>query len=241
MGRKYEHLRAEERAALMLMRDERQGVRAIGRRLGRTPSSISRELRRNGSGGHVYDASRAGVLAEGRRCRRGRRRKLARDTGLFGVVEHSLREGWSPERIAGGLKRLYPNETENRVSHETIHQALYVLPRGELRKALRACLRQGRGGRRSRSRGQDRRGQIADAVSVHERPPEVEDRLIPGPWEGDLIKGAYHRSAVGTWVERTSEGGDAGPTRQRDGPSRAGRFQPCAGRRAGADAPNVDV
>lgn len=204
MGRKYEHLRAEERAALMLMRDEGQGVRAIGRRLGRTPSSISRELRRNGTGGFGYDATRAGVLADGRRCRFVRRRKLARDTVLFGVVEHYLREGWSPEQIAGGLKGLYPNETERRVSHETIYQALYVLPRGELRKALLACLRQGRGGRRPRSRGQDRRGQIADAVSVHERPPEIEDRLIPGHWEGDLIKGAYNRSAVGTLVERTS-------------------------------------
>jgi IS30 family transposase len=123
---------------------------------------------------------------------------------LFGVVEHFIREGWSPEQIAGTLKNRYPEQAERRVSHETIYNALYVLPRGELRAGLLSCLRQGRNGRKRRSRGQDRRGQIVDMTSLHVRPPEVEDRLIPGHWEGDLIKGAFNRSAVGTLVERSS-------------------------------------
>jgi IS30 family transposase len=129
---------------------------------------------------------------------------LGQDTVLFGVVEHFLREGWSPEQIAGTLKKRYPDQTEQRVSHETIYNALYVLPKGELRAELLRCLRQGRRVRRPRARGQDRRGQIQDMTPLHVRPPEVEDRLIPGHWEGDLIKGAFNRSAVGTLVERSS-------------------------------------
>ena len=90
------------------------------------------------------------------------------------------------------------------MSHETIYSAIYVLPRGALRKQLIACLRQGRSTRKPRSRGTDRRGQIPDMQSIHVRPPEVADRLIPGHWEGDLIKGAGNRSSIGTLVERTS-------------------------------------
>ena len=116
----------------------------------------------------------------------------------------SLGEGWSPEQIAGTMKRLHPHQPEQRVSHETIYNALYVIPKGELRTELLSCLRQRRRVRRPRARGQDRRGQIQDMTPLHVRPPEVEDRLIPGHWEGDLIKGAFNRSAVGTLVERSS-------------------------------------
>jgi IS30 family transposase len=123
---------------------------------------------------------------------------------LFCVIEDYLREGWSPEQIAGMLERAFPDDPSKTVSHETIYSALYVMPRGGLRKELIACLRHGRGGRRPRSRGQDRRGQIPDMLSLHVRPPEVEDRLVPGHWEGDLIKGARNQSSVGTLVERTS-------------------------------------
>ena len=108
------------------------------------------------------------------------------------------------EQIAGTLRNRYPDEPEKRVSHETIYNALYVMPKGELRTELLGCLRQARRIRRQRARGEDRRGQIQDMVSLHVRPPEVEDRLIPGHWEGDLIKGAFNRSAVGTLVERSS-------------------------------------
>lgn len=204
MGKQYEQLKPEERATVMVMRRQGSSLRAVARALRRSPSSISRELARHRVDGQAYDAVVAGERARTRRFQRRRRRKLAQDTVLFGVVEHFLREGWSPEQIAGSLKNLYPEQAERRVSHETIYNALYVLPRGELRAALLGCLRQGRSGRKPRSRGQDRRGQIADMTSLHVRPPEVEDRLIPGHWEGDLLKGAFNRSAVGTLVERSS-------------------------------------
>ena len=115
-----------------------------------------------------------------------------------------LRARWSPEQIAGILARGFPDVASYRVSHETIYSAVYLVPRGELRKELIGCLRQGRSTRKPRTRGVDRRGQIPDMQSIHVRPPEIEDRLIPGHWEGDLIKGAGNRSSVGTLVERTS-------------------------------------
>ena len=204
MGTSYEHLTAEERSALMLMRAEGSSQRAIARNLGRSPSTISRELARTSSTAKPYDASRAGKRALSMRREPRRSRKLAPDTVLFAVMEDYLREGWSPEQIAGMLKRAFPDDPSRTVSHETIYTALYVMPRGGLRKELIACLRHGRGGRRPRSRGQDRRGQIPDMLSLHVRPPEVEDRLVPGHWEGDLIKGARNQSSVGTLVERTS-------------------------------------
>jgi transposase, IS30 family len=204
MGTSYEHLTAEERSTLMLMRAEGSSQRAIARNLGRSPSTISRELARTSSTAKAYDASQAGKRAVAMRHEPRRSRKLAPDTVLFAVMEDYLREGWSPEQIAGMLKRAFPDDPSRTVSHETIYTALYVMPRGGLRKELIACLRHGRGGRRPRSRGQDRRGQIPDMLSLHVRPPEVEDRLVPGHWEGDLIKGARNQSSVGTLVERTS-------------------------------------
>jgi IS30 family transposase len=111
---------------------------------------------------------------------------------------------WSPQQIARTLRSSWPNEPELHVSHETIYNAIYAYPRGELRKALIACLRQGQTTRRPRSGGTDRRGQIPEMVSIHVRPPEVENRQMPGHWEGDLIRGANNRSAVGVLVERTT-------------------------------------
>jgi len=97
-----------------------------------------------------------------------------------------------------------PDSSELQVSHETIYTAIYAMPRGELRKELIACLRQSRKSRRPRARGEDRRGKIPNMVSIHERPSEIDERLVPGHWEGDLIKGARNQSAVGTLVERVS-------------------------------------
>jgi transposase, IS30 family len=119
-------------------------------------------------------------------------------------VQDQLREGWSPEQIAGRLEEAFPDDSTRTVSHETIYTAIYVLPRGSLRTDLISLLRHGHAKRRPRARGQDRRGQIADMVSLHVRPPEIEDRVIPGHWEGDLIKGARNQSCVGTLVERSS-------------------------------------
>ena len=110
----------------------------------------------------------------------------------------------TPEQIAGTLARIYATAPTMQVSHETIYTAIYAMPRGELRTAVIGWLRFGHAKRRPRSRGEDRRGKIPDMVSIHERPPEIEERLVPGHWEGDLIKGASNRSAVGTLVERTT-------------------------------------
>lgn len=126
------------------------------------------------------------------------------DGELFELVVYLLRKYWSPEQIARTLKRMFPDDTDRQVSHKVIYNALYVMPRGSLKKELIACLRQGKGKRRPRSRGKDRRQQILDLVSIHLRPPEIENRLMPGHWEGDLIIGANNRLALGTLVERTT-------------------------------------
>ena len=115
---------------------------------------------------------------------------------------------WSPQQIAATHKRVFPDDPDRHVPHETIYTAIctaiYVQPRGELRKPLVVCLRQGRGTRLPRTRGEDRRGQFPDRVSIHVRPPEVEDRAMPGHWEGDFIKGAGNKSSAGVLVERTN-------------------------------------
>ena len=115
-----------------------------------------------------------------------------------------LAEGCSPEQIAGRLRREYPDDMRKHLSAETIYVALYVLPRGTLRSALLAALRQARKARRPRARGTDRRGQIPRMTPIAERPADVATRTVPGHWEGDLLKGARNGSAVGTLVERTT-------------------------------------
>ena len=111
---------------------------------------------------------------------------------------------YAPEQVAGRLERAFPDDPTRFVCHETIYTAIYVLPRGDLRRELIDSLRQSRGKRRPRSRGDDRRGKIPNMASIHTRPPEVADRLVPGHWEGDLIKGARNASSVGTLIERSS-------------------------------------
>lgn len=200
----YHHLSAEDRATIMMMRAT-HSIRAIASHLGRAPSTVARELARhtvnivNG-----YDASLAGHRARLMRHRSRRPLKLHPAGELFDFVVYMLRRHWSPQQIARTLKRMNPNDPDRQISHESIYTALYVMPRGTLKKELIACSRQGNGKRRSRSRGRDRRQQIPDLVSIHLRPPEVESRLMPGHWEGDLIMGAGNRSAIGTLVERTT-------------------------------------
>ncbi len=123
---------------------------------------------------------------------------------LWGTVLTMLDWKGSPQQIAGTLKRVFPDDPERQVSHETIYTAIYAQPRGELRRQLIACLRHGRSTRLPRSRGADRGGQIPERVSIHVRPPEIEDRVMPGHWEGDFIKGAGNKSSVGVLVERSS-------------------------------------
>ena len=211
MGIHYGHLDACERATLMVMLDEGQRQSAIASRLGRHRSTISRELARNaarldrdvGERTPPYDAGAAQQRADQIAHAPGSK-KLDPETTLFSVVRDELKDGWSPEQIAGRLKFAFPVDAARRVCHETIYSAIYVMPRGRLRQELIANLRQSNGKRRSRSKGKDRRGEIQDMVGLAMRPPEVEKRLVPGHWEGDLIKGAANKSSVGTLVERTS-------------------------------------
>lgn len=205
MGSCYDHLSYVERLSI----DEgvRAGLslRAIARRLDRAPSTVSREVRRMWPYWQHYVPAQALFTALRRRSesRRGRR-KLIAGSALFAHVASQLRQGWSPLQIAGRLRRMDAATSPGTVSHETIYTALYALPRGELRRDLLSALRQGRQNRRPRSRGTDRRGFVSDEVRIAQRPEDVAGRLIPGHWEGDLIKGAANRSAVGTLVERTS-------------------------------------
>ena len=180
-----------------------ESLRAIGRRLGRPASTISRELARN-RGVATYRA----VDADDRAWRRAKRPKpclLAQRPVLASFVADRLREDWSPEPIAGTLKKQYPDGSAMRVSHETIDKTLFVESRGVLARELRAHLRSGRPMRRSvhnTTTGQWR-SQIKGAISIRDRPPEVEERAVPGHWEGDLLLGR-HWTQMATLVERTT-------------------------------------
>ena len=210
MGKNYSHLNSTERSCIMLRLRDGWSFRAIARELHRAPSSISREIAkmRNHPGCALlpYEATRASARAHWVRFTRRRQRKLDHTSPLFAQVRAMLADGLSPDQISGRLKRTHPGCYDRNVSHETIYSALYAMPRGELRRELIAYLRQGHVNRWSRSRGTNRKhaGFVSDDVLIHVRPPEVEDRLIPGHWEGDFIKGASNRSAVGTLVERSS-------------------------------------
>jgi IS30 family transposase len=176
-----------------------ESCRSISRTLGRAPATVSREVRANG-GRQRYRAWRA-ELARDRRARRPRRARLARDPRLRRLVEQLLGERWSPQQIAQRLRHDHPDDPEMWVSHETIYQSLFVQGRGALRADLTRCLRTGRVRRRPASRLKPT-GQLRDMVLISERPAEVEDRAVPGHWEGDLIIGKLNRSAIGTLVER---------------------------------------
>ncbi|MGE6696043.1 IS30 family transposase, partial [Sphingobium limneticum] len=178
-------------------------LRAIARRLGRAPSTISREVRRNG-GLARYRATTSDQAAWDRALRP-KPCKLACSPPLARAVSAKLRRKWSPEQIAGWLRRSFPQEPHRQVSHETIYRSLYIQARGVLKKELLEHLRARRTIRRSRHASLKRNGlgQIKDAVSISERPASVEDRAIPGHWEGDLIGGTKN-SYIATLVERHS-------------------------------------
>src|ERR1700675_2527620 len=178
-------------------------LRSIARQLGRSASTISREVSRNG-GLDRYRATRSDQAAWDR-ARRPKLCKLACRPFLRRTVSTWLRRQWSPEQIAGWLKRTYPGEPQKQVSHETIYRSLFIQARGVLKKKLLEHLRARRTVRRSRHASMKRNGlgQIKNAVSISERPPEVEERWGPGHWEGDLIGGSRN-SYIATLVERHS-------------------------------------
>ena len=178
-------------------------LRRIARHLKRAPSTISREVRRNG-GRWRYRAAQSDQAAWDR-ARRPKPCKLARRPTLCHTISVKLERKWSPQQIAGWLKREHPDNESARVSHETIYRSLFIQARGVLKKELLAHLRVTRAIRRSRhaSLKHDGLGQIKDAISIRERPATVEDRAIPGHWEGDLIAGSKN-SFIATLVERHS-------------------------------------
>jgi IS30 family transposase len=204
---------ARERSDLRLSLEEREEIsrglaagywiRAIGEALGRSPSTVCREVNANG-GPKKYRA----LVADRAACRRvlrPKRAKLAQCRRLRGVVERKLEAKWSPQQISAWLASQYPDHPEMQVSHETIYQSLFVQSRGALRKELHSCLRSGRAMRRAKAytKGNVGQGQLKNMVMISERPAEVKDRAVPGHWEGDLIFGKKMTS-IGTLVERHS-------------------------------------
>ena len=206
-------LSREERIRIYGGIERDDSIRGIARAIKRAPSTVLRELRRNR---HPYrrrgTTSRRPceydpMVAQGRAERRARRpkpAKLAVHRPLHDLVQRKLNERLSPEQVAAFLRRAFPDNRDMWVSHETIYQSIYVQSRGALRRELAACLRTGRQLRRPRRRADQRRERIAGMINISRRPPEIEDRAVPGHWEGDLIVGKQGRSAIGTLVERAS-------------------------------------
>ena len=203
MSTSYQHLQPEERMTLASLRAQGFSLRAIAQQMHRSPSTLSRELARN-SCPAGYGSRAAQWSYQSRRQAARPAPKLHANGVLWHLVTQMLIWHWSPWQISRTLKAMHPDDPRQQASHETIYNAIYAYPRGELKKQLIGLLRQGRNLRRPRSGGQDRRGQIPEMVSFHVRPPEVNDRTMPGHWEGDLIKGAGNKSAVGVLVERSS-------------------------------------
>jgi IS30 family transposase len=192
-------LRFEERIEIAIRVARGESDAQIARGLGRHRSTIGREIARCQSRGH-YRPMAAQRKAD-RLARRPKPTRLARNPGLLAAVESGLLAGWSPQQIAVRLRRAHPDDVGMRVSHETIYQSLYVQSRGELRRELTAQLRTRRSHRRPQGQREER-GRIKDMVMIAERPPEADDRRVPGHWEGDLLIGAGGRSAIVTLVER---------------------------------------
>jgi IS30 family transposase len=192
-----------EREEIALGRATGESLRSIAARLGRSPSTICRELVRNHDPSRGYRATTAHALAYDR-ASRPKPAKLHSNTVLRGRVEDDLEKKYSPEQIAGRLRADFPDDPEMWVSTETIYQSLYVQSRGALKRELTACLRTGRAVRRPSRKVGQRKNRIPNMINISERPPEVEDRAVPGNWEGDLIIGKQNQTAIGTLVERST-------------------------------------
>ncbi|MDA8356566.1 MAG: IS30 family transposase [Actinomycetota bacterium] len=199
------YLSENERVRIADLAAQGAGVRQIARELGRSPSTISRELRRNrDEGTAAYRPFAAHRAATRRRARPGRG-KLRNDATLRSFVEERLKKRWSPEQIARALREHFVEQREYHLAPETIYQAVYRTELGGLCRELPAVLRTRRRRRRPRRRAEVRNaGSLVRMTMIAERPKEADDRRVPGHWEGDLIVGAHNRSAIGTLVERAS-------------------------------------
>ena len=201
--KKYTRLSLEEREEISRMLAQQCSFQNIAKTLRRSVSTVSREIAAGSCNKYTYRAGKA----QGRALRNSRKRKAGKyvmDKGvkLKRYVYRKLRLKWSPVQIAETLEHEYPTDMAMRISPEAIYTYLYVLPRGVLKKELLACLRQNRKRRHKQQRGVEATRKLEEMLSIEERPKEVEDRIIPGHWEGDLIVGKNNRSALGTLVER---------------------------------------
>lgn len=198
------YLGLQERETIRDLLAAGASIRAVARTLGRSPSTISREVARNQDLQQHYRPYAAQRKAVSRRTRP-KESKLRLEGPLRGYVRDKLLIRWSPEQISRSLVRDFPDDPEMRVSHETIYQAIYLQPRGGLRREVASALRSGRARRAPHTRGQERRPRFIDPmIMISERPPEIEDRAVPGHWEGDLITGTANQSAIATLVERST-------------------------------------
>jgi IS30 family transposase len=180
-------------------------IRSIANVLQRSPSTISREIRRYDiTDRRYYRAVFAQQHCNKMRHKLRKSRKLAKNTALRDLVLKYLRKKWSPEQIARKLWLMYPDNADMHISHETIYSYLYVLPKGTFRKQLISQLRRNHKYRQKRAKDSQSRGSIQDFLSIEKRPQEVADRIVPGHWEGDLMIGRRNASAIGTLVERTT-------------------------------------
>ena len=202
---KYKRLNVNEREEISRMLAQRCSFQFIAKSLRRSTSTVSREILAGSGNKYIYRAN----TAQARAVRNSRKRRVGQyalddNLKLKRYVYRKLRKKWSPAQIAETLKIDYPADMTMRTSPESIYTYLYVLPRGTLKKELLACLRQNRKHRHKQRRGVEAVRKLEDMLSIEERPKEVEDRIIPGHWEGDLIIGKNNRSALGTLVERTT-------------------------------------
>ena len=202
-GLKGRCLTLAQREEIAVGRARGDTVRAIAARIGRSPSTVSRELRRNADGLGRYRATTAHALAY-ERASRPKPAKLAVNLVLRDIVEADLAKKYSPEQITGRLKLKFPDRPEMQVSAETIYQSLYVQSRGALKRDLTRYLRTGRAVRKPCRKPGQRKNRIPNMINIADRPAEAADRAVPGHWEGDLIIGQKNLSAIGTLVERTT-------------------------------------
>ena len=199
----YNRLNPSEREELALQLALGLTLRLIAKSLGRSPSTISREIKRTSVNRLNYRMLEAQNQADINTHKPRKKRKLNTNCQLRTFVFDHLHTCWTPEQIAKRLKILYPDNMNMRISHESIYSYVYVMPRTTLKREIVACLRRKHKNRRSR-KGQSKTGPIQDYLSIEERPAEVADRIVPGHWEGDLIMGHMNKSAIGALVERTT-------------------------------------